>query len=268
MSALYPPYSISNQVVLITGASAGIGEACAWRFAEQGCRLILTARRLDRLEALKSALEDQYKVAIHIAKLDMMDLNAIQEFPSSLPPEFQEVDILVNNAGLALGTNPVQDNDIEDAVTMINTNCTSVVAITKLFVKGMIWRDRGHIINMSSIAGKPQAYPGGSIYCGTKHFLDAFTNAARCDLVGTRIRVTSISPGAVKTEFSNVRFKGDTERADNVYAGIIPLTAADIADNVIYAATRPEHVQIGDITVFAGYQASAQNIARVLLKES
>ncbi|GAB4821889.1 hypothetical protein N2152v2_008935 [Parachlorella kessleri] len=194
---------------------------------------------------------------------DVRDIQAIQELPQQLPHEFKEVDILVNNAGLALGTAGVQDNDVEDLVQMLETNCTQVVIFTKTFLEGMLARNKGHIVNMGSVAGH-ESYSGGSVYCGTKHFLDAYTTAARHDLVGTNIRVTVISPGAVRTEFSAVRFKGDQAKADAVYEGIHPLTADDIADNVLYACTRPAHVQIADIVVLATYQCSAKGIARVL----
>ncbi|KAK9809726.1 hypothetical protein WJX73_010866 [Symbiochloris irregularis] len=259
----YETHSLRDQVVLVTGASSGIGEATALRFAEEGCKLIICARRTDRLNELKKKLVEQYEVPVHTATLDVTDSAKLDEFCSQLPPEFKEVDILVNNAGLALGTAPVQENSVEDAMTMINTNCTSVVLVTRHFAPGMVERNRGHIINISSIAGH-YGYPGGSIYCGTKHFVRAFTDAARHDLVGTDVRVTAISPGAVQTEFSNIRFKGDGAKADAVYDGMIPLTAQDVADSVLYAATRPAHVQIGDIILYASYQASSFSVARPL----
>eukprot|EP00878_Enallax_costatus_P013588 GHUV01014207.1.p1 GENE.GHUV01014207.1~~GHUV01014207.1.p1 ORF type:complete len:254 (+),score=82.01 GHUV01014207.1:1145-1906(+) len=243
-------------------ASSGIGEACAWRLAEAGCKLIITARRLDRLEQLKAQLTEKYKVPVHAVQLDMQDLDAVKALPEQLPEEFKQVDILINNAGLALGVSTVGDHNIEDAKTMIETNFLSVVMLTRELVKGMMERNRGHIVNMSSIAGK-EAYSGGGLYCGTKFALDAYTTATRHELVGTNIRVTAVSPGAVKTEFSVVRFKGDQQRADDVYKGIDPLTAADIADNVMYALTRPAHVQMCDMLVLATYQCSAKGLARV-----
>ena len=195
--------------------------------------------------------------------MDVRDTPAVMALPASLPEPFHQVDILVNNAGLALGVDPADDVNLEDARTMIDCNIMAVITFTKVFSAPMRERNNGHIINLGSIAGK-ESYAGGAVYCATKHAVEAMTIAARHDFVGTNIRVTSISPGAVKTEFSVVRFKGDDSKADAVYQGIHPLTAADIADNVLYAATRPPHVQIADILVFASYQCSAKGIARVL----
>ncbi|GFR39750.1 hypothetical protein Agub_g233 [Astrephomene gubernaculifera] len=260
---LYQPLNISEWTVLITGASSGFGEAMAWRFAEAGCRLVLVARRLDRLESLRDQLQFTYHVPVHTVQLDVRNIAEVDLLPQQLPESFANVDILVNNAGLALGTASVQDNNIDDAITMIETNVTSVIAMTRAFLAGMLERGRGHIVNISSNAGR-EAYAGGSVYCATKHALTAFTTAARHDLVGTPIRVTCISPGAAQTEFSLVRYKGDQSAADAVYRGFEPLSAEDIADNVLYACTRPEHVQIADMLVLATNQASAKNVARVL----
>lgn len=260
----YTPYSIAGQVALITGASSGIGEACAWRFAEAGCKLVLIARRQERLAALQQAIGDHYpELAVHTVTMDVQDLEGIAALPAQLPREFQEVDILLPNAGLALGVAAVHELDMEDAKTMMTTNVLSVMAFVRAFSPGMVVRNRGHLLFMSSVAGH-EAYGGGAGYCATKHALDAYCTAARHDLVGTNVRVTAISPGAVKTEFSVVRFKGDEGKADAVYEGINPLLASDIADNVMYAATRPPHVQICEILVFATYQSSAKGIARVL----
>ncbi len=196
--------------------------------------------------------------------MDVTDLSAVMELPSKLPSEFATVDILVNNAGLALGVDPADDvASLADVRTMFECNVMAVIAFTKALGSLMRERNFGHLIMMGSIAGK-EYYAGGSVYCATKHALEAYTGGARHDFVGTNVRVTTISPGAVKTEFSVVRFNGDQEKADAVYDRIQPLTAADIADNVLYAATRPAHVQIADITVFATYQCSAKGLARVL----
>lgn len=260
-TSLYTHYDIKGQTALVTGASSGFGEAIAWRLAEAGCKLIITARRLDRLQQLQQQLVEKYQVAVHVAQLDMRDLDAVAQFPASLPAEFQEIDILVNNAGLALSLSSVADHDLEDARTMIETNFLSVVVLTREVVKGMMARNKGHIVNMSSIAGI-EPYKGGGLYCGSKHALEAYTTATRHELVGTNIRVTSIQPGAAKTEFSIVRFKGDVARADSVYDGLDPLTAPDIADNVMYALTRPVHVQLAAMLVFPSNQASATTIAR------
>jgi 3-hydroxy acid dehydrogenase / malonic semialdehyde reductase len=262
----YRPYSIKGKVALVTGASAGIGEACAWRLAEAGCNIVLLARRADRLEVLKKSLVEAYDVQVHCVVMDVRDTNALQALPQTLPVAFQNIDILVNNAGLALGMDTTDDVNMEDATIMLDTNVKAVVALTSVVSKGMKERNSGHIINISSVAAH-ESYKQGGVYCATKHALDALTVAARHDFVDTDIRVTAISPGAVKTEFSVVRFKGDEKRADDVYAGIKPLTAADIADNVVYAATRPPHVQITEINVLATYQCSARGLARVLLEK-
>lgn len=262
---LYAPLDVSGRTVLITGASAGFGEAMARRFAELQCRLVLVARRAERLEALKAELEAEFKAAVHVRRLDMRDLEAVAALPGSLPPGFAEVDILVNNAGLALGVATVEMQDVEDMRTMMETNYYSVVVLTREVAKGMVARNRGHIVNISSIAGA-EAYAGGGLYCASKFALNAYTTATRHELVGTDVRVTTVSPGACKTEFSVVRFKGDEAKADAVYAGMDPLLAEDIADNVVYAVTRPARVQIADILVLASYQCSAKGIARPKLQ--
>lgn len=264
---LYTPMDVAGQTVVVTGASSGFGEAMAWRFAEAGCRLVLVARRLERLELLGAQLLDAFQAEVHIAKLDMRDLEAVAAFPASLPAEFKEVDILVNNAGLALGVATVDTQSVEDMRQMMETNYFGVVVLTRELVKGMMARNRGHIVNISSVAGV-EAYPGGGLYCASKHALNAYTTATRHELVGTNIRVTTVSPGACLTEFSVVRYKGDKEMADAVYEGMDPVQAADIADNVMYAVTRPAHVQIADILVYATYQSSARTIARPKLQQS
>ena len=203
---------------------------------------------------------------VHTVVLDVRDLIAIAALPTTLPPEFRDIDILVNNAGLALGVDAADAVNMDDARTMLDTNILSVVACTRAFAPGMRARNKGHVVNMSSVAAH-ESYAGGGIYCATKHAVDALTVAARHDFVGTNIRVTAISPGAVKTEFSVVRFRGDGDKADAVYDGIDPLTGADVADNVLYAVTRPPHVQISEITVLATYQCSAKGLARVLLQK-
>lgn len=261
---LYAPQDIAGQCCLITGASAGIGEACAWRFAEQKAKLILMSRRLERLDKLKDELIAAFPDLPEVVTLafDVQDITAIADLPSKLPETHQAVDILVNNAGLALGTEPADNNDMSSVMQMLNTNVAAVIAFSRAFLPGMKSRGKGHLINIGSIAGH-EAYAGGSVYCATKHAVDAFTTAARHDLMATPIRVTAISPGMVNTEFSTVRFGGDKSVADKVYQDIEPLVAADIADNVIYAATRPKHVQIADMVVLATNQAAAKSVARV-----
>ena len=260
---LYTPMSVEGQTVLITGATAGIGEATAWRFAEAGARLVLLGRRTERLEALKGALSEAYPSLPEVCcvTFDVQEIAKIGELPTELPESHRCVDILVNNAGLALGVAGVAENDMEHVRQMIDTNVTAVMAFTRAFVPGMRSRGRGHLINIGSIAGH-ECYSGGSVYCATKHAIDAFTTAARHDLLGTPIRVTAISPGLVNTEFSMIRY-GDKSSADKLYENISPLVAADIADNVMYAATRPKHVQIADMIVLATNQAAAKALARV-----
>ena len=262
--ALYPPYDIAGQTVLITGATAGIGEACAWRFAEAGARLVLLGRREERLTSLAADLKAAFPSIPqpHCVKLDVQDLDSIAKLPAKLPSAYRSVDVLVNNAGLALGVAAAQENAMSDVQQMLVTNVSAVIAMTCAFVPGMKERGRGHLINIGSIAGH-EAYAGGSVYCATKHAVDAFTTAARHDLLATPVRVTAISPGMVRTEFSVVRFDGDAKKADAVYADIEPLVAADIADNVLYAATRPRHVQVCYMLVLATNQAAAKQVARV-----
>ena len=262
-SMLYEPCDISGWTVLVTGASSGFGLATAWRFAELGCKLVLVARREERLTALKAELEARYAgIAVHCMPLDMMDIPKVEAMADALPEAFREVDILVNNAGLALGKNPADQNDTSDIVRMMTTNVTALIVATAVFTKGMKLRGRGHVINVGSIAGH-EAYGGGSGYCASKHAVTAFTSAARHDLVGTPIRVTCISPGFAETEFSLVRFKSDAEKAASVYKDLIALSAEDIADQICYAATRPRHVQIADIICWPTNQAGPANIARV-----
>jgi len=261
-SRFYTTKSLKGQVVLITGASSGIGEACAYRFAEQGCKLVLIARRMNKLEEVKQRCKDEFGAPdadIHLARFDVKDLDKMDELKASFPPGFADVDILVNNAGLALGRKAAQDNVIADVATMLNTNVAAVMAFASTFVPGMVERNAGHVVNLSSIAAH-EAYPGGSVYCATKHAVDAFTVSMRHDLVGTQVRVTAISPGAVRTEFTLVRLGGDASKEDDFYKGFAPLTAADIADQVLYVTTRPDHVQVGDLISYATNQASARDI--------
>ncbi|KAK9840259.1 hypothetical protein WJX74_006337 [Apatococcus lobatus] len=259
--------SLAGQVALITGASSGIGEAIAWKFAEAGTKLVLIARRSERLSSLKSQLTEKFNAQVETVTLDMQDTPKLKQLPSALPDGFQQVDILVNNAGLALGKSGLQGTSLEDIETMVNTNVLAASLLVRLFCNGMLERNRGHIINISSIAAK-QRYPGGGIYCGTKSYIDAFTEAIRHDFVNSQVKVTAVSPGAVQTEFSNVRYKGDDAAANATYEGMQPLLAADIADQVMYAATRPANVQIGEIVSFATTQASPWNVARPLADKS
>mmetsp|Transcript_29097 Transcript_29097/g.77186 ORF Transcript_29097/g.77186 Transcript_29097/m.77186 type:complete len:295 (+) Transcript_29097:7-891(+) len=254
---------LKEEVVLITGATAGIGEACAWRFAELGCRLVLVGRRTERLDGLAASICKEFPSLTPpcLITLDIQELEQLKSLPEELPDGFKEVGILVNNAGLAIGVSPAWANEVEAVTQMLNTNVAAVICLSAAFLPGMKARGRGHLINIGSVAGH-EAYAGGSIYCATKFAVDAFTSSARHDLVGTPVRVTAISPGMVNTEFSTVRL-GDKEAADAVYKDIEPLYAADIADNVIYAATRPAHVQVADIIVYATNQAAPKIVARM-----
>ncbi len=244
-------------IVLITGATSGIGQACAERFSREGHRLILTGRRQDRLNALAAALPGECLCLC----FDVRDLEATQNALGNLPPEWAEVDVLINNAGLAVGRGPLQDGTIDDWERMIDTNLKGLLYVSRTITPGMAARKRGHVINISSIAGK-EVYAGGNVYCATKHGVDALSQAMRMDLLPFRIRVTNIAPGMVDTEFSLVRFKGDRQKADAVYEGLKPLTGADVAEVIFYAATLPAHVCLNDIVVMPTCQASATQVWR------
>jgi len=253
--------SLQGQGALVTGASAGIGSAIVERLAECGVNVCVVARRVEKLKELKNKLETMYPdVEIFPLRLDVGQLTSeeILKLPEKIP--FQ-VDILVNNAGLALGTESVDTNSIADAMTVVNTNIMGVVAFTRAFASGMRERDRGHILNISSIAGH-EAYIGGSIYCATKHAVDAFTRSARHDLRNSKVRVSSISPGAVRTDFTMTRFKGDAEAEASLYRGFDPMIAEDVADQVIYALSRPMRTQVCDIISMANAQSAARDIHR------
>lgn len=247
-----------NKWVLITGATSGIGKACANLFAEAGSNLLLTGRRIERLEVLQKELADEYSHQVKISSFDVRDRQACEEFVNSLE---YPVDILINNAGLAVGKDPVDEGDFEDWDRMIDTNVKGLLAMTRLIAPGMKKRNKGHIINVGSIAGH-EAYEGGAVYCATKHAVDAITKSTKKDLHGTAIRVSSVSPGLVETEFSNVRFKGDNNAADRVYEGISPLTAGDIAEIIVFTANRPAHVNIMDTIVVPVQQSSSTMVSR------
>ena len=243
---------LKNKNVLITGASAGIGAACARKFAETGARLILAARRLDRLEKLSGNL----KCDAHLLQLDITDHTAVEMAIANLPESFREIDILVNNAGLGRGLDKLHEGMINDWEEMINTNIKGLLYVSRTVVPGMVARNCGHVINIGSIAGH-EVYPGGNVYCATKHAVDALTKGMRIDLVDTPVRVSTVDPGLVETEFSQVRFYGDTERAARTYQGYQPLTGDDIADAVVWIAERPPHVQVAELIILPTAQASA-----------
>ena len=249
-----------NKVVMITGATSGIGMACARKFAENGDRLILTGRNEDRLADIKKELVAQGADVLTLA-FDVRDREKASQAVKTLPAEWQEIDVLVNNAGLALGLEPEYEGNLDDWETMIDTNIKGLLTMTRLVVPGMVQRNRGHIINVGSVAGDA-AYAGGNVYCATKAAVKALTDGLRIDVAHTAIRVTNLKPGLVETNFSNIRFHGDSERAANVYKGVKPLTGDDIADVAVYAANAPAHVQIAEVLILATHQASGSVIVR------
>jgi NADP-dependent 3-hydroxy acid dehydrogenase YdfG len=252
--------SIKNQIVLLTGASSGIGAACAKVLANAGAKLILAARRLERLQELVSTL-DETSVETHLLQLDVRDRSAVESAISSLPPSWADIDILINNAGLSRGLDKLHEGSIEDWEEMIDTNIKGLLYLTRFVVPGMVSRGRGHVVNLGSIAGH-QTYPGGNVYCGTKAAVKAISEGLKQDLLGTTVRVTSVDPGMVETEFSEVRFHGDRDRAQKVYQGVTPLTPDDVADVIFFCVTRPSHVNINEVVLMPVDQASATLVNR------
>jgi NADP-dependent 3-hydroxy acid dehydrogenase YdfG len=249
-----------NKIVLITGATSGIGLGCARKFAENGDKVILTGRNEQRLAEIRQELEAKGAKVLTLA-FDVRDSQQAQQCINDLPEDWQEIDVLVNNAGLALGLEPEYEGDLDDWSTMIDTNIKGLLTMTRLVVPGMVERNRGHIINIGSVAGDA-AYAGGNVYCATKAAVKALSDGLRIDVANTAIRVTNLKPGLVETNFSNIRFKGDEERAAKLYKGITPLTGNDIADVAVYAANAPEHVQIAEVLILATHQASGSVIVR------
>ena len=249
-----------KKIALITGATSGIGEACARRFAIGGYDLILTARRADKLQAIREELEAK-GAKVKTLVFDVRDAEAAEQALATLEPEWQKIDVLINNAGLALGLDKEYEGDPEDWNTMIDTNIKGLLTMTRLIVPGMVARNEGHVINMGSVAGDA-AYANGNVYCATKAAVKTITDGLRIDLAQSAVRVTNLKPGLVETNFSNVRFHGDTERAENVYKGITPLTGADIADVAYYAASAPKHVQIAEVLILATHQANGSVVHR------
>lgn len=249
-----------KKIALITGATSGIGEACARRFAEGGYNLILTARSADKLEMIRAQMEAN-RVEVKVLSFDVRDAKAAQQAWESLPEPWKQVDVLINNAGLALGLDKEYEGDPEDWNTMIDTNIKGLLTMTRLVVPGMVERNEGHVINIGSVAGDA-AYACGNVYCATKAAVKAITDGLRIDVADTAVRVTNLKPGLVETNFSNVRFHGDNARAEKVYQGIKPLTGADIADVAYYAASAPKHVQIAEVLILATHQANGSIIHR------
>ena len=249
-----------RKIVLITGATSGIGEACARKFAQGGYDVIITGRRAQLLANLKKELEAE-GVRVLVLAFDVRNRNAATAAINSLPLEWQQIDVLINNAGLALGLEPEYEGSFEDWETMIDTNIKGLLTMTRLVVPRMVKRDSGHVINIGSVAGDA-AYAGGNVYCATKAAVKTITDGLRIDLAHTSVRVTNVKPGLVETHFSNVRFHGNDARAEKVYEGVKPLTGADIAEVVFYAASAPAHVQIAEVLVLATHQANGSVLHR------
>ena len=252
-----------NKTILITGASSGIGEGCARKFASQGARIILNSRSTEKLESLAQDLKEKYNADCYVMPFDVCDRNSAAAALKALPEEWQSIDVLINNAGLAIGVDKEHEGNPDEWDVMIDTNIKALLSMTRLVVPGMVERGRGHIINIGSIAGDA-AYPGGSVYCATKAAVKALSDGLRIDLVDTPLRVTNIKPGLVETNFSVVRFRGDKEKADNVYRGIKPLNGDDIAEVVYFAASAPEHMQVAEILVMPTYQATGTIVSKNL----
>ena len=249
-----------NKTVLITGATSGIGLACARKFAENGDRLILTGRNESRLAEIRKELTDK-GIDVLTLTFDVRNREQAEKCLCGLPVEWQQIDVLVNNAGLALGLEPEYEGSFDDWETMIDTNIKGLLTMTRLVVPGMVKRGQGHVINIGSVAGDA-AYAGGNVYCATKAAVKALSDGLRIDVANTAVRVTNLKPGLVETNFSNVRFHGDTDRAAGVYKGIQPLTGDDIADVAVFAANAPAHVQIAEVLILATHQASGSVIVR------
>ncbi len=253
--------SLKGRIVCITGATAGIGAACANEFARHGCHLLLAARRRNRLDELSISLSEQNNIKVHTIALDVRDNEAVTKAFAALPDEWRAIDILVNNAGLARGLAKLHEGSVTDWDEMIDTNVKGLLYVTRAVLPQMIERNSGHVINIGSIAGH-QTYPMGNVYSASKFAVVGITRGLRMDVLGTAVRVSSVDPGLVETEFSKVRFRGDTERASKTYMNMTPLTPKDVAEAVIFCATRPAHVNIGEISVYPTDQASVTMVHR------
>ncbi len=246
---------MKGKIVFITGATSGIGEACAWKFASQGANLILNGRNEEKLNALKQQIEGKYSVETKILQFDVRDRQEAESCISSLPESWKAIDILINNAGLVIGVEKEFEGNLDEWDIVIDTNIKGLLMMTRLVVPFMLKQNRGHVINIGSIAGEA-AYPGGSVYCATKAAVKALSDGLRIDLVDTPLRVTNIKPGYVETHFSITRFRGDKSQADAVYKGLRPLTGEDVAETVYFAASVPEHIQIAEVLVMPTNQAT------------
>lgn len=253
--------SLKNKTVCITGASSGIGAACAEEFAKLGCNLILVARRKDRTNALATTLRQTYSIQTRAANLDVRNHIEVENTFWSLAEEWNAIDVLVNNAGLARGLSKLHEGTTEDWDEMIDTNVKGLLYVTRAVLPAMVERNSGHIINIGSIAGH-ETYPKGNVYSATKFAVVGITRSLRMDLLGTAVRVSSVDPGLVETEFSQVRYRGDVDRASQTYAGMTPLTPKDVAEAVVFCATRPPHVNVGELTITSTDQASVTMVHR------
>jgi NADP-dependent 3-hydroxy acid dehydrogenase YdfG len=253
------PFDVTGKVVLITGASSGIGAACARTFAEQGARLVLIARRKERLEALRDELPDGNKA--HLIALDVRDADGVAKAIAELPAEFLPISILVNSAGLGRGLDKLQEGSPREWDEILDTNVKGLLYVSRAVLPQMVARDAGHVVNIGSVAGH-QAYSGGNVYCASKAAVRMLTECLKHDLFGSKVRVSTVDPGMVETEFSVVRFRGEKARADKVYAGMTPLTAEDVADSVLFCVTRPLHVNVSEMVLLATDQAAAATVHR------
>jgi len=250
-----------NKIALITGASSGIGKSVALKLAANNYDLIITGRRKERLELLSEEIKKNYKIKVTCLSFDIRNKEEVYKSIDSIADKAANIDVLINNAGLAVGVSAIQEGVVDDWERMIDTNIKGILYITRKLSPFMIKKSSGHIINISSIAAK-EVYPGGNVYCASKHAVDALTKGMRIDLLKHNIKVSSIAPGMVETEFSIVRFKGDTDKASDVYNGFTPLSGEDIADAVEYIVSRPEHVNINDMLIMPTAQASARDVDR------
>ncbi|MCH3924359.1 MAG: SDR family oxidoreductase [Bacteroidales bacterium] len=250
-----------NKIVLVTGATSGIGKATAEKFAQKGFNVIITGRRKDRLDNLEKELKEKYKIEVKSLNFDVRNNEEVEKNLNSLPKEWQNVDVLVNNAGLAAGKDLIQEALLSDWEQMIDTDVKGLLYVSRVVLPWMIKRKTGHVVNLCSIAGK-EVYQGGSVYCAVKHAVDAISKGMRVDCLPYNIKVTNICPGAVETEFSMVRFKGDKQKNDATYKGFIPLKGEDIADTIVYCATLPSHVCINDLVIMPTAQANSGSFFR------
>lgn len=253
--------SIKNKKAFITGASAGIGEATAKRLASLGVNLVLSARREDRLKTIKEKIIKEHRVQVEIVVMDMSNTENIRETFAKMDEKEKDIDILINNAGLAIGRDKYQETNIDESIKVLRTNCEGLLVLTRLFLPILTKKEAPHIVNIGSIAGD-YAYEAGAIYCATKSFVKTFTDALRIDLMDSAIKLTNIKPGLVETEFSDVRFKGDNEKAKAPYKGLTPLSAEDIAESIEFTLTRKAHVQIAEMLILATAQGSATQAHR------